>query len=240
MDSHFLLKGKCTSYKKNKKELIENLKVYKKTLSLFSFKKIINWRKKYRKKFYSLLKDASSQLESIRNLGYEIEVSSRLDLEEFHDKVSTYYRNIKTRDYALMVDESIYKKINDIKINDMKIVLPRTYYELRNIGDTLHNCVAGYAGDIQSGYSSIFTLNSKRTPIYCVQVRNIQGKLRIVQALGKYNKLMLPEDLLALTDYIDETFFKGVKDTVLLLPKSHKKKVVKMKEIEENNKILIC
>jgi hypothetical protein len=80
--------------------------------------------------------------------------------------------------------------------------LPKTTHTLNTWGRTLHNCMAGYSREIHNGRSIIFAVFKEDTLCYAVEIRGS----KIVQALGKYNRVIEDQDREEIDAWLKEVY----------------------------------
>jgi hypothetical protein len=95
---------------------------------------------------------------------------------------------------------------NDLKAEVQRGIfeyqLPKTTHTLNTWGRTLHNCMASYSREIHEGKSLIFAVFKEDELHYAVEIRGS----KIVQALGKYNRVLEEEDREEIDSWLKEVY----------------------------------
>jgi len=106
------------------------------------------------------------------------------------------------------------KEIFDYHENDLKAEgkkgtftyeLPKTIHTLSTWGRKLHNCMASYSREIHKGRSIIFAVFKEDELYYAIEIRGS----KIVQALGKYNRVIEEQDREEIDTWLKEVYVAG-------------------------------
>ena len=119
-------------------------------------------------------------------------------IKEIHDNLSSSYYRISHPDFDLVYkngEERFEKTVEDYEFR-----LPRTGYELADIGKKMHNCVAVYGDHIKAGASVIVTATKKSRYEMCIEIRDNT----VVQARGNCNKKLTEKQRRTLNEWAKE------------------------------------
>lgn len=153
-----------------------------------------------------LLNDNFSSLGDIIYMINDIESKRELDflpkkpksLKEIHDSLSRMYLKLEIPDYNLEQREDILildnKKIDD----NMIIRVPKTHYDLIDLGEDLSFCIGNgdYSREVKEGRCSIVSIYKDNKPLYGIQFT----RYAINQAYGFDNEEIPNSILLKLQD----------------------------------------
>ncbi len=107
---------------------------------------------------------------------------------EIHDFLVKQVNKIKTGFKELSQEK--LKKLDNVQVGDMTIVIPKSNHELLDWGNAMSNCIGGYWYNVQSGDTNVFGIVKNGDLTYNVEV--YRGAIR--QFVGKRNQPAPPED----------------------------------------------
>jgi hypothetical protein len=125
---------------------------------------------------------------NFRNLHNEFIRIQNLFQTHYSEKVTFAYHD---NDLKAEVKEGIFS-----------YQLPKTTHALNAWGRKLHNCMASYSSEIHNGRSVIFAVFKKDELHYAVEIRGS----KIVQALGKYNRVIEDQDREEIDTWLKEVY----------------------------------
>lgn len=103
-------------------------------------------------------------------------------IKELHDFLATFTRRLMKPDFELKHFKEAYK-VNGLIINGYTIVLPKTYHELIEWGNKMHNCIASYAQRCGKETQILGLLNKTGELVANIEIR----KKTVQQFYGDHN-----------------------------------------------------
>lgn len=134
----------------------------------------------------------------VKNAVSEADMSGRT-IREVHDSLSVSYRKLEYPDSELRYETE--KEKYEKTVDGYEFKLPRTRYELIEIGESMHNCVAMYRHSVEAGTSTIVTAAKNSRLEMCIEIRNSV----VVQARGNCNESLTEEQLCVLNRWANES-----------------------------------
>lgn len=120
-------------------------------------------------------------------------------IEEIHDNLSVSHYKLGYQDSDLVYgneDENLEKTVDGYEFR-----LPKTRYELFEIGKKMHNCAALYYDYINTGTCVIITAMKKSRFEMCIQVQD----KAVIQARGNCNESLTEEQFCVLNRWATES-----------------------------------
>lgn len=116
-------------------------------------------------------------------------------LRDIHDVI---YENYSSRKAAQMPEvkgkiAGFKKELHDLKINDMKIVVATSSYDLLDWGDEMRNCIGGYGSYVKGNEKILAAVFEGPKLIANMEINYNQDEWKLNQLLGKCNQA-LPEN----------------------------------------------
>ena len=116
------------------------------------------------------------------------------NFKDIHDSLTRMSLKLESKDFNLEQRDDILK-LDNTKINNGLIIrVPKTHYDLVDLGEDLNFCIGNgmYSEEVKNGRCSIVSIyNEKQKPVYGVQF----NRYAISQAYGLDNK-RLPDNIL--------------------------------------------
>ena len=116
------------------------------------------------------------------------------NLRLIHDILSATQRKTAQSDYKLKIDKKA-EKIDGEVVNGMKIIIPKTNYELIEWGSLMSNCIGSYG----NSKTILLGIVKDHTLTYCLEVMG--G--RMWQFKAKYNHEAPEQDKKAIEEYLE-------------------------------------
>ena len=115
-------------------------------------------------------------------------------IRKLHDYISREFRKIKDKNFNLLEnwDEGSFQDIDNLKVGDLTIVVPKTRDELVDWGGIMCNCVASYSLPMYNGGCLILGVKRNDELIYNLEIAP-HGK-KLIQFFGKRNSSPDPKD----------------------------------------------
>lgn len=88
-----------------------------------------------------------------------------------HDEISNQYRKLKNQDYEFKLTDKL-KKIDNHKIENEVIVVPKTRHELIDWGQKMNNCIAGYHQEFNQGRTVLLAVKENNELKYNIEIQN--------------------------------------------------------------------
>ncbi len=130
----------------------------------------------------------------------------KLSVSRLHNEIircSEYKNNQKIKKMNFLYTPE--EKAACTEVDGILYKLPNTGAELQEWAGILHNCIAGYAGLIESGETLIYGAFRNDKLLYAIEI----SKGKIVERSGKYNKEINKEDSLIIDQWYKIYFSLG-------------------------------
>lgn len=118
-------------------------------------------------------------------------------LQDLHDAVSIAYRRKQNPDFPLKNDEEILV-LDNVDVGDMRIVVPKTSYELVEWGARMRNCIASYAKLVNGKQRFLLGISERSELKYNLEINN----QTVVQFKGAGNSTPNQDDKKLIVDYL--------------------------------------
>lgn len=108
-------------------------------------------------------------------------------LKKIHDYVSKEYRKLQTKDYSICdkIDAKLIERLDGTQVEDLKIIIPKTHYELIEWGNRQHHCIASYAKSMRDGHCLLLGIERNGELLYNLEIRDH----KVEQFRGKNNSI---------------------------------------------------
>lgn len=115
-------------------------------------------------------------------------------IRKLHDYISREYRKIKDPDFNLLEnwDDGAFANIDNLKVGDLTIVVPKTRDELVDWGGIMSNCVVSYSKAMYDVKCLILGIKRNDELIYNLEIE--PRTKRLIQFKGKRNTESDPRD----------------------------------------------
>ena len=117
-------------------------------------------------------KDISYMLKKIKANNFQSYLPRKVkSYNELHFILQKLIQKIDIKDFNLEQREDILKLDNKTISDDMKIIVPKTHYDLVRLGEALNFCIGngGYSESVFNGYTSIIAVYKNNKPLYGIQ-----------------------------------------------------------------------
>lgn len=118
--------------------------------------------------------------------------------EYVHDTLSKISRAQNSKNVKISYEG--FEKKYACKIDGYSFHLPKTTWEIRQLGSIFHNCVAGYAGDALGKRCVIAYMKKDESYELCIEIK----KNEVKQAFRGYNSLMTEEQQVPFQKWLDK------------------------------------
>ena len=113
---------------------------------------------------------------------------SKVRLKDAHDWIKEALYKQENDDYSLMIPDAVRRRL-EMQKDRLKFFMPDTNFKLRDVGKAMHNCVGSYARKVLDKSCGIVVMtDDKGMMLACLEVRNGDGRTRLMQAKLKNNR----------------------------------------------------
>lgn len=113
---------------------------------------------------------------------------SKVRLKDAHDWMKDALYKQENDDYSLMIPDAVRRRL-EMQKDRLKFFMPDTNFKLRDVGKAMHNCVGSYAKKVLDKSCGIVVMtDDKGMMLACLEVRNGDGRTRLMQAKLKNNR----------------------------------------------------
>lgn len=112
----------------------------------------------------------------------------KVRLKDAHDWMKDAIYKQEHNDYNLEIPEAVRRRL-EMQKDRLKFFMPDTNFKLRDVGKAMHNCVGSYAKKVLDKSCGIVVMtDDKGMMLACLEVRNGDGRTRLMQAKLKNNR----------------------------------------------------
>jgi len=147
--------------------LYNSKKSMKYFLNSYSNNKIFKIFKERTKKTY-YLRDAVDQLYENKKI---IPPQDFKNIKDLHDKVTIQYKRLQTEDYEFEPNKKL-EGIDNLKVGNETIIVPKTKYELLEWGQKLNNCIASYHDSFNKKRTIILGIKDGNDIKYNIEIQS--------------------------------------------------------------------
>jgi len=145
---------------------------------------------------WEFLNDIKNMINNIqqKNKLHKISIKKPKSILEIHDKLNILCKKLDQKDFDLCQKEDIIKLDNTEINNDLIIKVPKTHYDLVELGEYLNFCIGNgyYSNQVKNGKCSIVAIFDKNKKAkYGIQF----NRFTIKQAYG-FGNTRIPKDIL--------------------------------------------
>ena len=137
----------------------------------------------------------------------------KLTAKNLHDEIiRIYHTEIKiSKIKQVSLKYKPFQYDAEVVVDGLLFVLPKDTKELFTWGETLHNCIAGYANDIKLSKTIIYGVFYEEKLLYAIEINDAS----IVQANGKYNVAIDSNDMEIIQKWFQEHYLKNINISLL-------------------------
>lgn len=139
-----------------------------------------------------------------RSVTINIQADTLKNISDVAEYLKREIRKIENPEIELEIEKffPVASKLDNVVIDNFKIVLPRTNYDLAEWSEIMSNCIRGYAQKVKSGQSLVMAVvdSSSNRMIYNIEISN----RRIVQFSAKGNSAPNSNDENLIKKYLEK------------------------------------